>query len=206
MSSWPRYPRTAFASPSPHSVADCRCGTDRLGTNVLFDLDELITITEPSDLSVCTLADLRVIRDHYQDLENGLSYARRMVQGRLDTVTVELERRREGLQSEDLMHRLPEALAAHTRGPGLPRPVRDIDPPEWADGIVFELDQILTPVDLGNIGDLSDDQLELAALKISDLERDLSAARHEMHRRIDHVQDELVGRYRSGATVDDLLR
>jgi len=187
-------------------VAIHRRGTDRLVTTVLFDLDELITISEPADLGQCELADLRVIRDHYQDLENGLSYARRMVQGRLDTVTVELDRRRDGLSSDDLMLRLPEALAAHTRGPGLPRPVRDTDPPEWADGIVFELDQILTPADLGNIDELPEEQLRLAATGIADLERELSLARHEMHRRIDRVQDELVGRYRSGAPVDDLLR
>ncbi len=170
-----------------------------------FDLDELITTTEPTDLSGCTLADLRVIRDHYQDLEHGLSYARRIVQGRLDTVTVELDRRREGTEG-DLMQRLPDALAAHTRGPGLPRPVRDIDPPDWADGIVAELDEILTPSELGELSDLDEDRLRSAAARIGDLERELSVARHEMHRRIDRVQDELVGRYRSGATVDDLLR
>ena len=170
-----------------------------------FDLDELITTTEPTDLSGCTLADLRVIRDHYQDLEHGLSYARRIVQGRLDTVTVELDRRREGTEG-DLMQRLPDALAAHTRGPGLPRPVRDIDPPDWADGIVAELDEILTPSELGELSDLGEDRLRSAAARIGDLERELSVARHEMHRRIDRVQDELVGRYRSGATVDDLLR
>ena len=171
-----------------------------------FDPAELITLAEPADLSVCSLADLRLIRDHYQALENGLSYARRMVQGRLDTVTVELDRRREGVSEDDVIQRLPDALAAHMRGPGLPRPVRDIDPPEWADTIVFELDQILTPAALGHLTELDTDQLTIAAARIGDLERDLSAARHDMHRRIDHVQDELVGRYRSGATVDDLLR
>ena len=170
-----------------------------------FDLDELITTTEPTDLSGCTLADLRVIRDHYQDLEHGLSYARRIVQGRLDTVTVELDRRREGTEG-DLMQRLPDALAAHTRGPGLPRPVRDIDPPDWADGIVAELDEILTPSELGELSDLGEDRLRSAAARIGDLERELSVARHEMHRRIDRVQDEHVGRYRSAPTLDDLLR
>ncbi|MHB1137762.1 MAG: RsiG family protein [Microthrixaceae bacterium] len=169
-----------------------------------FELDELITITEPADLGGCTLADLRVIRDHYQDLEHGLSYARRIVQGRLDTVTVELDRRRDGT-GEDLLQRLPDALAAHTRGPGLPRPVRDVDPPEWADGIVGELDEILTPSELGELSELSEGRLRDAAERIADLERELSGSRHEMHRRIDRVQDELVGRYRSGATVDDLL-
>jgi hypothetical protein len=170
-----------------------------------IELDELITITEPADLSGCSLADLRVIRDHYQDLEHGLSYARRMVQGRLDIVTVELERRRDD-SSDDLMQRLPDALAAHTRGPGLPRPVRDVDPPAWADGLLVELDEILSPAELGALGDLDDDRLRNAAARIGDLEHELSVARHEMHRRIDRVQDELVGRYRSGATVDDLLR
>lgn len=37
------------------------------------------------------------------------------------------------------------------------------------------------------------------------LERRLSDSRRDLHRRIDRIQDELVGRYRSGASVDDLL-
>ena len=70
-----------------------------------IDLDQLITVTEPDDLSECSLADLRVIRDGYQEVENGLSYARRIVQGRLDTVAVELDRRGDGGEA-DLMARL----------------------------------------------------------------------------------------------------
>ncbi len=174
-----------------------------------IELDELITIDEPADLGACSLAVLREVRDHYQDVENGLSYARRIVQGRLDTVSVELERRGDGLTGDaagDLLERLPDALAAHTRGPGLPRPIRDLEPPAWADELLVELDEILTPSQLAEIGRLDDVDLATAAARIGDVERDLSAARHEVHRRIDRVQDELVGRYRSGATVDDLLR
>lgn len=170
-----------------------------------IELEELITITEPSDLSQCSLAELRVVRDHYQDVENGLSYARRIVQGRLDTVSVELERRG-GSGTGDLIERLPDALAAHTRGPGLPRPIRDLEPPEWADTLLVELDEVLSPSQLADIAELDDTDLATAAARIGDVERDLSSMRHEVHRRIDWVQDELVGRYRSGATVDDLLR
>jgi hypothetical protein len=169
-----------------------------------IELDELITITEPSDLSSCSLTDLRVIRDHYQDVENGLSYARRMVQGRLDTVTVELERRGDGGDS-DLIGRLPEALAAHTRGPGLPRPVRELEPPAWSDDLLVELDEILPPARLGSISELDEGELIGVAARIGELEREISALRNDLHRRIDRVQDELVGRYRDGATVDDLL-
>ena len=173
-----------------------------------IELDELITIDEPGDLSSCSLAELRVVRDHYQDVEHGLSYARRIVQGRLDTVSVELERRGDvaaGEVSGDLLERLPDALAAHTRGPGLPRPFRDLEPPVWADSLLVELDEVLTPSQLAEISELDGADLATAAARMGDVERDLSAMRHEVHRRVDRVQDELVGRYRSGATVDDLL-
>lgn len=168
-------------------------------------LDELITITEPVDLGSCSLADLRAIRDHYQDVEHGLSYARRMVQGRLDTLSVELERRRDDSADADLLGRLPEALAAHTRGPGLPRPVRELEPPAWAHDLLVELDEILPPSRLGELTEMAESELADATARLATLERELSAMRSELHRRIDRIQDELVGRYRDGATVDDLL-
>ena len=68
------------------------------------------------------------------------------------------------------------------------------------------LDRLLTPAQLSHLSDLDDVELLAAAESIAGLERDLSASRHDLHRRIDRVQEELVGRYRSGASVDDLLR
>ena len=168
-------------------------------------VDDLITFTEPEDLSTCSLPQLREFRDAYQQVENGFSYARRIVQGRLDTVSVELERRAEHDPDTDLVHRLPSALATHTRGPGLPRPQGDLEPPEWADEIVGELDRILTPAELGHLADTDDAALLDAAERMGALERRLSESRRDLHRRIDRIQDELVGRYRSGASVDDLL-
>lgn len=170
-----------------------------------IDLDELITLRAPEDLSKCTLDDLRSIRDHYHEVENGLSYARRIVQGRLDTVALETQRRREGTD-DGLIEQLPDALASHSRGPGLPRPMPDLEPPAWADELLRSADELLSPTQLAGLADLSDSDLEQATGSLGDVERELSAARHDVHRSIDRVQDELVGRYRSGATVDDLLR
>lgn len=170
-----------------------------------FDLDELITTPEPADLASCSLAELRAVRDGYQDVENGLSYVRRIVQGRLDTVAVEVERRREGAPA-DLLERLPDALASHSRGPGMPRPMPDLEPPAWADELLADADAALLPSTMTRLDELSEADLESAATALGSFEREVSAARHEMHRRIDRVQDELVGRYRSGAPVDDLLR
>jgi hypothetical protein len=169
-------------------------------------VDDLIDFSEPEDLAACSLPQLRELRDGYQEIENGFSYARRIVQGRLDTVSVELERRAEHDADTDLVHRLPTALAAHTRGPGLPRPGQGLEPPAWADDVVAELDRLLTPAQVGHLTDLEDAVLLRAAEDIAGLERDLSASRQDLHRRIDRVQSEIVGRYRGGASVDDLLR
>lgn len=168
-------------------------------------VEDLITFTEPEDLTGASLPELRSLRDGYQQVENGISYARRIVQGRLDTVSVELERRAHQGGDADLLARLPQALAAHTRGPGMPRPPQDLEPPEWADDVVAELDELLTPTQLANLGDLDDASLLAAADRIGGLEQELSEARRFLHGRIDRIQEELVGRYRSGASVDDLL-
>ena len=127
-----------------------------------IDLDELIITPAPADLTGCSLAELRSIRDQYQDVENGLSYARRIVQGRLDTVSVELERRRDGAP-DGLLQRLPDALAAHSRGPGLPRPMPDLEPPAWADDLLAGADEALPPTSLARLPELTDADLDTAA-------------------------------------------
>jgi hypothetical protein len=171
-----------------------------------ISVEQLITFDEPGELSECTLAELRAVREDYQAVEHGLSYARRIVQGRLDTVAVELERRAEQDPDTDLVHRLPAALATHTRGPGLPRPGQELDPPPWADEIVGRADALLGPSMLAELSSVPDADLLAAMGSLAALERDVSTARREVHIRMDRVQDEIVARYQAGASVDDLLR
>jgi hypothetical protein len=169
-------------------------------------VEQLITFDEPGELSACTLVELRAVREDYQAVEHGLSYARRIVQGRLDTVAVELERRAEQDPDTDLVHRLPAALATHTRGPGLPRPGQELDPPPWADEIVGRADRLLGPSVLSDLASVPEADLLEAMGALAALERDVSTARREVHARMDRVQDEIVARYQAGASVDDLLR
>lgn len=168
-------------------------------------VEQLITFEEPTDLAACPLGELRAVRDAYQEVENGLSYARRIVQGRLDTVAVELERRSEADPDTDLVHRLPTALASHTRGPGLPRPVQDMEPPAWADDIVAESDRRLGAPAVADLASVPEIDLIDAMGAIAELERDVSDARRTVQQRMDRVQDEIVARYQAGASVDDLL-
>ena len=146
---FPTSPISQLPSP-PHRPPST---TDR-APNVNIDLDELITIPVPDDLTSCTLADLRAIRDHHQDVENGLSYARRIVQGRLDTVATEMERRRDG--GDGLIERLPGALAGHSRGPGMPRPMPDLEPPAWADELLSSADAALPASQMARLSELGD--------------------------------------------------
>lgn len=167
---------------------------------------DLIVEHEPDDLADLDMSELRAWRERLQTVEYGYSYARRVTQGRLDTIMGELERRRSGDTGTDLVGSMPETLSTHISGPGLPRPTRDdLEPPDWADDLVAELDDILGPSQLATLQEVDLDTLADSAQLTSTLEHELSEARSTLHRRIDRVQAELIARYRDGAGVDDLL-
>src|SRR5258708_37536573 len=70
------------------------------------------------------MADVRMMRAECQEIETGLSYLRRLVQGRHDIVGAELQRRRDGAEPgdlADLISQLPEILSDRSRPPGLGR-------------------------------------------------------------------------------------
>lgn len=166
---------------------------------------ELIIEHEPDDLAELDMSELRAWRERLQTVEYGYSYARRVTQGRLDTLMGELERRRSGAAATDLVSSMPETLGTHITGPGLPRPTRDLEPPEWADDLVAELDDIMGPSQLAALQEVDIDTIADAARRTSTLEHELSHARSTLHKRIDRVQAELIERYRHGAGVEDLL-
>lgn len=175
---------------------------------VLSQLDHLLDDADVSGLAERSLDELRAIRERLNEVELGLSYGRRMAQGRLDIVTCEVERRAGSTSvPDDLLGRLPEVLARHTRGGGLPRPVRhDTELPGFADEIVADLDRLVLPTELSGVTELTPERLAEISEALGAVEATLSATRHEAHRLIDEVQEEIVGRYRSGAaSVDDLL-
>jgi len=168
--------------------------------------EEVISEHEPEDLASLEMPVLREWRERLQEVEYGFSYARRVTQGRLDTLMAELERRRSGDVDTDVVGSMPSALGNHISGPGLPRPTRDLEPPEWADDLVAELDDFIGPSKMGSLHEVDLDTLTRAAQRTSELEHDISEARAALHKRIDRVQAELISRYREGAGVDDLLK
>ena len=176
---------------------------------VITELDELLLANDLGSLPSRPIEELRALRDHLGEIEAGLSFVRRMAQGRLDIVLAEFHARLQGRSetAHELVDRLPEVLSGQARGQGQPRAIRDVDLPQFTDQILAELDQLLHPTDLTSIESLGVDDLDAAAQRVSSFERSLSVKRSEVHRLIDEVQEEIIGRYRSGSvSVDDLLK
>ncbi|TML13654.1 MAG: hypothetical protein E6G39_09565 [Actinobacteria bacterium] len=174
------------------------------------DLDRVTSPAYLANLLTRPITDIRSMRAEGQSIENGLSYVRRVAQGRIDIVAAELQRRRDGgdpADLSDLVARLPDILADRHRSGGPVRAPHEITVDRVADELLDDLDAILGP---GAISDLTHrDEADLAATRdaLTDFERRLSATRRSIHDTLDTLQAELTRRYRTGeATVDSLLQ
>jgi hypothetical protein len=151
------------------------------------------------------MSEVRQLRREAEQEEVNLSYTRRLLQGRLDIVRRELQRRAED-DGRSLVDLLPEILAEKGRGPahGLGRhqtvqPARPEDYESWVNS--------LTPgADLSAISELSDKKLEAAARSLAEAEKGLSERRRGVQQVMDGLAAELGRRYRDGeADVAALL-
>jgi hypothetical protein len=153
--------------------------------------------------------DVRSMRAECVAVETSVSFVRRMVQGRLDIVAAERERREAGEPPVDigqLIGRLPEILGDHGRPPGLGRLPQSIEPPEPDPAFIERLDAVAGPGRLTSLPEMSDTELTDIAAQLEALEHEVSGRRRALFERIDTLQSELTRRYRSGeATVDSLL-
>ena len=172
-------------------------------------LDQILADDYLGDLSALDIAEVRDRRAACKEIETGLSYLRRLVQGRLDVVAAEHAQREEGGDPEDLealIARLPELLAGSTRTPGTGRLPESIGTGTVDADLADELDEIISHGHLTETGKLSDDELTAARDELLAFEQKVSGLRRELFDRIDALEAELTRRYRTGeATVDSLL-
>ncbi|SDX55448.1 hypothetical protein SAMN05661080_00449 [Modestobacter sp. DSM 44400] len=168
-------------------------------------VDELLDPAFLDGVENLSMPDVRALRQQAEQAEVNLSYTRRLLQGRLDIVRRELQRRAEH-DGRSLVDLLPEILSEKGRGPahGLGRH-QTVQPsaPERLEHWVTSL----TPADdLSDVQALPDDQLERAARALGDGERGLSQRRRGVQQVMDALAGELGRRYREGlADVAQLL-
>jgi hypothetical protein len=164
------------------------------------EVDRVLAEDYLGDLAARPIEEIRAKRDESRVVEDKVSYLRRMIQGRLDIVAADLERRTEGGAAADLrtlVEQLPVILSekVHAGGPG--RLPSGVLPPN-DDDLTTELDRVVPPDTLGNLPDLSDADVAELARRLQDLERDVSDTRKALFGRIDALHAELVRRYGTG--------
>lgn len=174
------------------------------------DLGGLLDPGYLGDLPARDIDAVRAMRAECQEVETGLSLLRRVVQGRLDIVGLELQRRAEGGDPDDLpdlIARLPELLSGRTRAPGVGRLPQMMTPGEMPPELEAELDGIVGTGHLADLPSVDDATLRSMAEQLADFEQRVSGHRRDLFERIDALQAEITRRYRTGeASVDSLLQ
>ncbi|MDH4168161.1 MAG: ABC transporter substrate-binding protein [Acidimicrobiia bacterium] len=178
---------------------------------MIADLEQVTAPGYLADLAKRSIDDVRSMRSDCQGLENGLSYVRRLAQGRIDIVGGELARRRGGSRSDsvaDLLSRLPEDLSEGygASSSTVARPPQSMDHTDSADELEDLLNQILPASALGGLADRDDRSLRGLLDRLQEFEHSVSESRRTLHGLIDHLQAEITRRYTTGeASVDSLL-
>ncbi|MGA2530526.1 MAG: hypothetical protein ABSG36_15385 [Acidimicrobiales bacterium] len=188
------------------------------------DIDRLLEAELTSDLGAVPVPELRLRREQCDRAEFALSYVRRVLQGELDIVAAELEARGRGVRGDTgrLIEDLPTILAGTAAVP--PSKERTHEPrltmagagEGWSGQSDLDLEELVAevlsaemkadPVLPGaNLGAFGDDELRNLAASLLAAERSVSTSRRVLHDQIDHLQAEIVNRYKVGAADPDSL-
>ena len=150
------------------------------------------------------LADVRSLRADAEQEEVDLSYLRRMIQGRLDILRAELNRR-DGTGT-DLVQGLAAILADEPRAPARGLGRHTTVEPSRADSHRRYVEALVADVDLSDVSARSTDEVAHAMRTLSEEEAELSAKRRQVQQVMDACSAEITRRYRDGeADVDTLL-
>jgi len=151
------------------------------------------------------LAEVRELRTEAEQEEVDLSYLRRMIQGRLDILRAELNRR-DSSSSETLVEGLAAILADEPRSPARGLGRHTTVEPSRADSHRRYVEALVADVDLSDVTARSTDELAHAMRTLSEEEQGLSTKRRAVQTVMDACSAEITRRYRDGeADVDTLL-
>ncbi len=151
------------------------------------------------------LSEVRELRTEAEQEEVDLSYLRRMIQGRLDILRAELNRR-DGTSTGTLVEGLAAILADEPRGPARGMGRHSTVEPSRADSHRRYVEALVANVDLSDVSARSTDELAHAMRTLSEEEQGISTKRRLVQTAMDACSAEITRRYRDGeADVDALL-
>lgn len=172
---------------------------------------EKLAATDLSRIGEIEIAELRSVRQDCSTAETDISFVRRLTQGRLDIIGHEVQRRNGQATTgdlEDVLFDIPSILSdSPTPQRSTSRTLAIAEPSPDALKMVSELDRIVSPGQLGELGQLDQPDLMLLVDQLRSFESELSTVRRRLHEIIDSIQSEIARRYRDGeAFVDTLLQ
>lgn len=144
------------------------------------------------------LGELRQKRDECEHREAELSYARRLIQGKLDILSFELKRRAAGEGGlDELIQKMPHILADDSHPPlSLRRHTRILMPKNSEER--REIERVASRTMLARIDALSEAEISDILTKLDDVERRTSQERRRVQEIMDRLNAEMVRRYREG--------
>ena len=168
-------------------------------------------VTDPAyveGLAAKSTEDLKAMRDETNEIENELSFERRLCQARIDILSAELDHRA-GKVSGDLISRLPQILADEAReesASGLPQRPPDFSLPKTTEIPRRRVEEIVGEGALSRLTQMPEEEIRSSIEGLADHERNLSALRKKIHEVLDLLQGEMIKRYTSGdADTSSLL-
>ena len=174
------------------------------GTQGNRRIDRVLAEDFLNGLPAQSIEDIRSLRRDAEQEEADVSYVRRMLQGRIDIISAELERRRGG-SGASLVDALPRILADDRGEPHGLGQYKNVEPSR-VDQHRRRVEALVADVDISNVTAHSDDQLNTALAKLQAEETDTSETRRRIQIVVDACAAEITRRYREGeAVVEDLL-
>lgn len=162
-------------------------------------IDQILDEAFVADLDTLGIEVLRERRQLANDVENELSYYRRLLHGRLDLLRFE-QRRRSGEESRSLIEALPEILADPAPKDGHESHLRHVvtDLPPLPEVGRREIDAVLGDDVLTRLDDIDDAGLSEAIDLVAELASDYSDRRRQVQDVADRISSVIADRYRSG--------
>jgi hypothetical protein len=159
-------------------------------------LDRVLSPEYSAGVAVASTDDVRAMRQECSEIENEVSYVRRLAQARVEILKAELDRRAAGGSVGDLIAALPKILAGeggprtsapNTRLPQQFAPSLDI---KWNRG----LERLVADDTLANLPTLSEEELHATLEQLRAFETEISETRRALHKVIDDFDLEIAMR------------
>lgn len=165
-------------------------------------LNEVLAPEFISGLQSWSIDELRDKRKEAEDLESAISYARRLIQGKIDVCKAQ-SISKDNLIGDEPLDDIKEAITDHTFGATTRIAYNDI-----SDGTLIPTNDEISNL-LGFEIELlpeSQDTVDAFVALLEAGETNLSEMRHRLHKIIDMLRAQIVSKYQSGqANVEEIL-